>query len=103
MPLSGQVKKGLAAAFPKFDEYAWPNMIEAGPIKLRDVFFLCHAKPRDAAQAGVWKKLTWGRLNTPDTWEVALSSGGATSVKPGSGCSRSKNWARSLFSATCAI
>src|SRR4029077_1258465 len=32
-------------------------------------------KPRDAAQAGAWKKLTWGRLNPPDTWEVALSSG----------------------------
>src|SRR6185369_15963525 len=36
---------------------------------------LSHAKPRDAAQAGVWKKLIWGRLTTPDTWEVALSSG----------------------------
>jgi len=46
-----------------------------GHIKLRDVLFLCHAKPRDAAQAGVWKKLIWGRLTTPDTWEVALSSG----------------------------
>jgi len=44
-------------------------------IKLRDVLFLSHAKPRDAAQAGVWKKLIWGRLNPPDTWEVALSSG----------------------------
>jgi 60 kDa SS-A/Ro ribonucleoprotein len=39
------------------------------------VLFLCHAKPRDDAQAGVWKKLIWGRLTTPDTWEVALSSG----------------------------
>jgi 60 kDa SS-A/Ro ribonucleoprotein len=75
VPLSGQVKKGLAAAFPKFDEYALAKYDRGGPIKLRDVLFLCHAKPRDAAQAGVWKKLIWGRLNTPDTWEVALSSG----------------------------
>ena len=75
VPLSGQVKKGLAAAFPKFDEYQLAKYDRAGPIKLRDVLFLCHAKPRDAAQAGVWKKLIWGRLQTPDTWEVALSSG----------------------------
>ena len=40
--------------------------------------FLCHAKPRDAAQAGVSKELIWGRLNAPDTWEVALSSVGAS-------------------------
>ena len=76
VPLSGQVKKGLASAFPKFDEYALAKYDRGGPIKLRDVLFLCHAKPRDAAQAGVWKKLIWGRLNAPDTWEVALSSGG---------------------------
>ncbi len=75
VPLSGQVKKGLAAAFPKFDEYQLAKYDRGGPIKLRDVLFLCHAKPRDAAQAGVWRKLIWGRLNAPDTWEVALSSG----------------------------
>ena len=75
IPLSGQVKKGLAAAFPKFDEYALAKYDRGGPVKLRDVLFLSHAKPRDAAQAGVWKKLIWGRLNAPDTWEVALSSG----------------------------
>jgi 60 kDa SS-A/Ro ribonucleoprotein len=75
VPLSGQVKKGLAAAFPKFDEYALAKYDRGGPVKLRDVLFLSHAKPRDAAQAGVWKKLIWGRLNAPDTWEVALSSG----------------------------
>ena len=76
VPMSGQVKKGLAAAFPKFDEYQLAKYNRGGPIKLRDVLFLSHAKPRDAAQAGVWKKLIWGRLATPDTWEVALSSGG---------------------------
>jgi hypothetical protein len=73
VPLSGQVKKGLAAAFPKFDEYQLAKYDRGGPIKLRDVLFLCHAKPRDEAQAAVWKRLIWGRLTTPDTWEVALS------------------------------
>ena len=75
VPLSAQVKKGLAAAFPKFDEYQLAKYDRGGQIKLRDVLFLSHAKPRDEAQASVWKKLVWGRLATPDTWEVALSSG----------------------------
>jgi 60 kDa SS-A/Ro ribonucleoprotein len=75
VPLSGQVKKGLAAAFPKFDQYQLAKYDRGGPIKLRDVLFLCHAKPRDQAQADVWKKLVSGSLTTPDTWEVALSSG----------------------------
>jgi fructose-specific component phosphotransferase system IIB-like protein len=75
VPLSAQVKKGLAAAFPKFDEYALAKYDRGGPVRLRDVLFLAHAKPRDEAQAEVWKRLIAGELTTPDTWEVALSSG----------------------------
>jgi len=75
VPLSAQVKKGLAMAFPTFDEYALAKYDRGGPIKLRDVLFLAHAKPRDEAQAEVWKRLIAGELTAPDTWEVALSSG----------------------------
>src|SRR5437764_10640304 len=74
-PLSAQVKKGLAAAFTKFDEYALAKYNRATPVKLRDVLFLCHAKPVDSAQAELWKRLVAGELAIPDTWEVALSSG----------------------------
>src|SRR5579884_1120831 len=74
-PLSAQVKKGLAAAFTKFDEYALAKYDRASPVRLRDVLFLCHARPVDAAQAELWKRLVAGELATPDTWEVALSSG----------------------------
>jgi hypothetical protein len=74
-PLSAQVKKGLAAAFTKFDEYALAKYNRATPVKLRDVLFLCHAKPVDSAQAALWKKLVDDVLTTPDTWEVALSAG----------------------------
>src|SRR6201993_1411368 len=74
-PLSAQVKKGLAAAFTRFDEYALAKYDRAGSVKLRDVLFLCHAKPRDEAQAALWKRLIAGELTPPDAWEVALSSG----------------------------
>src|SRR6266446_4240764 len=95
VPLSGQVKKGLAAAFPKFDEHQLAKYDRGGPIKLRDVLFLCHAKPRDAAQAGVWKKVIWGRLNAPDTWEVALSSVGSRGTLARGGDKR-EAWTRLL-------
>src|SRR5256714_5843563 len=56
-PLSAQVKKGLAGAFSKFDAYALAKYNRPGPIKLRDVLFLCHARPLNDAQAEVWKQL----------------------------------------------
>jgi hypothetical protein len=70
------VKKGLAAAFGKFDEYALAKYDRAGAVRLRDVLFLCHARPVDEAQAALWKRLVDNQLATPDTWEVALSAAG---------------------------
>jgi 60 kDa SS-A/Ro ribonucleoprotein len=74
-PLSAQVKKGLAAAFPKFDAYQLAKYNRDHAIKLRDVLFLSHARPKDAGQEAVWKQLVDKTLEPPDTWEVALSAG----------------------------
>lgn len=94
--LSAQVKRGLAAAFAKFDEYALAKYNRDGAWKLRDALFLSHAKPADVTDgdrytkherkkgvehfeltAGerLFKRLVDGELVTPDTWEVALSGG----------------------------
>lgn len=74
-PLAASVKRGLAAAFTKFNAYNLAKYNRDGAVKLRDVLFLCHAKPKDAEQAAVWKQLVDGTLPAPDTWEVALSAG----------------------------
>ena len=74
-PLSKQMKKGLAAAFGKFDAYQLAKYDRDGPVKLRDVLFLVHAKPKDEAQAALWKQVAERSLPAPDTWEVALSGG----------------------------
>ena len=74
-PIAAQVKKGLAQAFTKFDEYALAKYNRDGDIKLRDVLFLCHARPLTPKQGKLWKRLANNELKTPDTWEVALSSG----------------------------
>lgn len=73
--LSKQVKLGLARAFRKFDEYALAKYDRAKAVRLRDVLFMVHAKPKDEAQASLWKRLVNNELQTPDTWEVSLSAG----------------------------
>lgn len=74
-PLAAQLKKGLARAFTKFNAYSLAKYNRDNQIKLRDVLFLCHAKPKDTEQAEVWKRLVDGTLASPDTWEVELSAG----------------------------
>jgi 60 kDa SS-A/Ro ribonucleoprotein len=74
-PLSAGAKRGLARAFTKFDAYQLAKYNRDSTVKLRDALFLCHAKPKDAEQAAVWKKLVENTLEPPDTWEVALSAG----------------------------
>lgn len=92
-PLSKQLKRGLSIAFNKFSEYQLAKYNRDGAVKLRDVLFLCHAKPEsgvvgytkgarkygkecpDDKKSQLFKKIVDGTLETPDTWEVALSSG----------------------------
>jgi len=73
--ISAQVKKGLAKAFRKFSAYNLGSGTGTTKSKLRDVLFLSHPKPKDTEQAATWKALVDETLETPDTWEVALSAG----------------------------
>lgn len=102
-PLPSPMRKGLARAFTKFNEYSLSKNNRDGAIKLRDVLFLCHAKPVDIEQDRLWKKLIGGhcsvcwnpkskpkkrrfmkectcggpeaKLEIADTWETNLSGG----------------------------
>ena len=75
-PLANQVKKGLAMAFGKFNEYQLAKYNRASAqVAIRDVMFLSHVKPKDAAQEALFKRVANQELVTPDTWEVELSSG----------------------------
>lgn len=74
-PLSAQVKKGLAQAFQKFNAYQLAKYDREGAVKLRDVLFLCHAKPKDKEQEAIWKQLVDSTLPIPNTWENRLSAG----------------------------
>lgn len=73
-PIARQVKLGLADAFTKFDEYQLSKWNRDRDIKIRDVLFLTHPKPKSEDQAALWKRLAENELATPDTWEVGLSA-----------------------------
>jgi 60 kDa SS-A/Ro ribonucleoprotein len=73
-PLSAQVKKGLARAFTKFDEYQFAKWNRNASVKLRDVLFLCHAKPVNKGQEVLFKKIVDDKLEIPFTWETELSA-----------------------------
>ncbi len=75
-PLTAQMKKGLAAAFQKFDRYSLSKYANRdGQVAMRDVLFLVHAKPQNDEQTELWKELAENKLTAPDTWESNLSSG----------------------------
>lgn len=75
-PLSAQMKKGLAAAFSKFDRYQLARYNRKYAVKLRDVMFLTHPKPGlNHKNKYIWRDLANNQLKSPDTWEVSLSAG----------------------------
>jgi 60 kDa SS-A/Ro ribonucleoprotein len=93
-PLASQLKIGLARALKKFSAYQLAKWNQDGAVKLRDVLFLSHARPRGAADRYtakerkkraadftlnehelLFKQIVEGKLQAPDTWEVALSAG----------------------------
>ena len=74
VPIANQVKKGLATAFTKFNAYQLAKYNRNTEIKLKDIMFLCHPKPRNKEQEEIWKQLIDGTIAIPDTWEVAISN-----------------------------
>ncbi len=73
--LSKQLQKGLGAAFNKFDEYQFGKYNrDSCVVKLRDALILTHPKPKNEVQEAIFNKIVTGTLETPYTWETALSA-----------------------------
>lgn len=76
VPIANQVKKGLAQALCKFNEYQLAKFDKnSAAVSVRDVLFLTHAKPQNQAQEALFKRIANKQLATPDTWETQLSAG----------------------------
>ncbi len=74
--LPNALKHGVANAFEKFDAYQFAKYRGEGKsVTLRDALFLTHPKPSKERE-DLYKRIADGKLKTPDTWEVGLSTGG---------------------------
>jgi hypothetical protein len=74
-PIAKCAKKGLAEAFHNFNEYKFAKYDRDGAIKLRDVMFLVHPKPRNEHETQLFSKIASRTLDVPETWETMLSAG----------------------------
>jgi len=78
-PIPNSLKKGVSDSLQRFDEYALGKYkAEGRKMKMRDALRICHPKPKDEAQAAMWKRCLAGELATPMTWETELSANGNT-------------------------
>ena len=76
-PIPNALRKGVNDAFSRFDEYTLAKYKGAGKaVRMRDIVMLCHPRPKDEAQAALWKRLLEDDLKTPMTWETQLSAKG---------------------------
>lgn len=74
IPLS--IKKGVAAAFNKFDAYQFGKYNRDSGLRFRDLLRIVHPTPSNETQGVIFKKLMDETLESPFTWEVELSKNG---------------------------
>ena len=80
-PVAKQIRKGIAKAFSKFDEYQFAKYNRDYEITLRDTLRICRPTPVDEAQSELFGKIKTGTLETPYTWETELSAQDGRSKK----------------------
>lgn len=75
--LSHQLRRGIAKAFCKFDEYQFAKYkAQDKPITLRDALFIAHPKAENEQQQELFDRIARQELQTPYTWETRLSEAG---------------------------
>lgn len=78
-PIPNCLKKGIAAVFPKFDEYSLAKYKKTSKIvSLKDALCLTHPIPQSIEMSQMWKRLLEDNLTIPYTWETELSVRGNT-------------------------
>lgn len=70
------IKRGVADAFNKFDEYHFAKYNRNNEVKFRDVLRIVHPKAVDEAKGVVFEKIMKDTLEIPYTWETQLSTNG---------------------------
>lgn len=70
------IKRGVADAFNKFDEYSFGKYNSSKAVKLRDVLRIVHPTAKNNEQGLLFEKVIKDTVATPYTWETQLSANG---------------------------
>ena len=73
------IKKGVADAFNKFDEYQFAKYNRKGALTLKDTVRIVHPVPKNELQSNLFAKIMTESLSVPYTWETELSANGQKS------------------------
>jgi hypothetical protein len=75
--LPNSIKRGIARAITRFDEYQWSKYSSGKKeLKLIDLLKLTHPKPKDDKQSDLWRRAIRGELKAAETWERKLTQAG---------------------------
>jgi len=74
-PIPSAMRRGLGRALNRYDAYQLGKYSRDATVSLRDVVRLGHPKAANDGQSSAYRRLLDGSLESPDTWEVGLSSG----------------------------
>lgn len=78
-PIPNSLKKAFAKRIQFADSYQLGKYkMEGKDVKLVDLFNLVHPKPLTQEQDHTWAKLLKGELESPETWEVLISTAKTT-------------------------
>ena len=76
-PIPNGLKKALATAMGRFNEYQFSKYNTDGKsVRFKDILRITHAKPTDEAQSKLFNKIINDSLNIAERWETVLSEKG---------------------------
>lgn len=70
------IRRGVADAFNKFNEYQFGKYNSGGAVKLRDVLRIVHPTGKTIEQGELFAKIMKDEVAIPYTWETELSTNG---------------------------
>jgi hypothetical protein len=72
------MRRALGNAMNNFGAYNYGKYNRDGQVKLKDALRILHPTPKDEEQSKLYKKIIDGTLESPETWEVLISTKGST-------------------------
>lgn len=78
--LPTSIKRGVADALNKFNEYSFGKYNRDGAVKFKDVLRIVHPTPTTTDQGSLYERIMKNEIAIPVTWETKLSDNGKKDI-----------------------